>query len=75
MLIFILFKLYFYFKYISCKNYINKLIISLIMQKKGLVRRLFFFILFLIGIFFLVLLIKYNWDFNRVVEYVTGLAW
>ena len=36
-------------------------------------RRLFFFILFLIGVFFLILLIKYNWDFRKVVEHVVSL--
>lgn len=43
------------------------------LNKSGLVRRLFFFILFVIGIFLLILLIKYNWDFNQVVESVVSL--
>lgn len=42
-------------------------------KKSGLVRRWFFFILFVVGMFLLVLLIKYSWDFNQVVESVVNL--
>lgn len=43
------------------------------MQKKAGLKKLVYFLLFIIAIFLVYLLIKYNWDFNKVVEHVTNL--